>query len=63
MDKRLFRSRSNQVISGLCAGIGDWLNVDPTVIRLLTIALVLFGGCGILCYLIGWIIIPEEPIV
>ena len=60
MGKRLFRSRNNQIISGLCAGIGDYLDIDPTIIRLLTVALVILGGCGILCYLIGWIVVPEE---
>jgi len=63
MGKRLFRSSDNQVVGGLCAGIGEWLDVDPTIIRLLTVGLVLFGGCGVLCYLIGWIVVPEKPTV
>jgi len=56
--KRLFKSRSNRVIFGVCGGIGEYFNIDPTIIRLLC---VLLGctGTGILVYIIASIIIPE----
>ena len=59
--KRLFRSKKNRMIAGVCAGIGNYLGIDPTVIRLLWVLLTFFsGGAGILAYIIAWIIIPEE---
>ena len=58
--KKLYRSRVQRVLGGVCGGLGDYLGVDPTLIRL---AWALFGlmGAGILFYVLAWIIIPEEP--
>ncbi len=50
------------MIAGICAGLGKYFNLDPTLVRLGVVALVLVGGTGLLAYLIGWIIIPEEPL-
>ena len=58
--RRLTRSRTNQMVGGVCAGLGNYLNVDPTAIRLIFILLVLLGASGILIYLILWIIMPLE---
>ena len=59
--KRLFRSKKNRMIAGVCAGIGEYLGLDPTVIRLLWVLLTFFsGGAGVLAYIIAWIIIPEK---
>ncbi len=57
--KRLFRSNKSKMICGVCGGLGDYLNVDPTIIRLLW---VLFGltGFGILAYFIAAIVVPVE---
>ena len=60
--RRLYRSRRNRVIAGVCGGIGEYLNVDPVIIRLLWVALILIWGTGLLLYLIAALIIPEEPI-
>lgn len=57
--KRLYKSRDNRMISGVCGGIGEYLNIDPTVIRLLAILLGMTGS-GIIAYIIGAIIIPER---
>ncbi|NLK76908.1 MAG: PspC domain-containing protein [Clostridiales bacterium] len=57
--KRLYKSRTNRVLCGVCGGIGEYLNIDPTIIRLLFVLL----GCtttGIIIYLIAAIIIPEQ---
>lgn len=62
MGKKLFRSKS-KMLGGVCGGLGDYFDFDPTIIRLLAVGLTLLGGCGILCYLIAWIVIPEEPVV
>ena len=59
--KKLLRSRKNRMIAGVCGGIGNYLGVDPTLIRLIWVLFTFFGfGMGILAYIIAWIIIPEE---
>lgn len=58
--KRLYRSKKNRVIAGVCGGIGEYFNIDPTIIRLLWILFIFLGGSGILAYIIAWIIIPQE---
>ena len=57
--KRLYRSNSNKMVCGVCAGVAEYINLDPTIIRLLW---VLFGftGFGILAYLVAAIIMPLE---
>jgi phage shock protein C len=60
--KRLFRSRKNRMIFGVCGGLGEYLNTDPTVIRILWVILGISSlGIAILLYLIMAIIVPEEP--
>lgn len=56
--KKLYRSR-DRIFLGVCGGIGEYLEVDPTVIRLLAVILG-FTGSGVLAYLVAAIIIPEE---
>ena len=59
--KRLYKSRE-RMIFGVCGGIAKYFNIDPTLIRLLTVALSFFGvGSGIFIYIIAAIIIPNEP--
>jgi phage shock protein PspC (stress-responsive transcriptional regulator) len=60
---RLYRSKSNRVIAGVCGGIGEYFKVDPTLVRLLwlLISMVSAGLGGAVAYIIAWIIIPEEP--
>ena len=60
--KKLYRSRSDKLIAGVCGGLGKYLGIDPTLIRLAFVLLVLFGvGSGLLVYIIMLLIIPEEP--
>jgi phage shock protein C len=59
MRKRLYRSKRNRMIGGVCGGIGEYLNVDPTFIRLLWILFTFAYGSGVLAYIIAWIVIPE----
>ncbi len=59
--KRLFRSKNNRMLGGVCAGLGEHLDVDPTVIRLIWAVVTLLSfGTGIIIYILAWIIIPEE---
>jgi len=48
------------MIAGVCGGLGEYLNVDPVLIRLAWAAFILFGGAGILAYIIAWVIMPEK---
>ena len=58
--KKLFRSRSNRVIGGVCGGLAQYLNIDPTVLRVITALLTFVMGMSLWVYLLAWIIIPEE---
>ena len=59
--KRLLRSRSERWIAGICGGIGEYFDIDATVIRALFVLFSLVFGSGLLFYLILWILIPLEP--
>lgn len=63
MTKRLYRSRTNKVLEGVCAGVGNYFDVDPVLIRLIYILMTCFTGFvpGIAAYIIAMLIIPEEP--
>jgi phage shock protein C len=61
--KRLFRSKKDRIIGGVCGGLGNYFNVDPVIIRVVTVALFFAGFLGLLGYIIAWIIVPDEPVV
>ena len=63
MKKRIYRSRKEKLVGGVCGGISNYFDVDPVLIRLIFLALLLIGGYTILAYLVAWVIIPKEPIV
>lgn len=59
--KKLYRSKNNRMLAGVCGGIGEYLNLDPTVIRLLfVLGTFMSGGTGIFAYLVLAIVVPEE---
>lgn len=60
MTNRLFRSRSDAVIGGVCGGFGQYLGIDPTWVRIFFVLLALGNGIGVLIYLLLWIIVPVE---
>ncbi|OGO62470.1 MAG: hypothetical protein A2030_01685 [Chloroflexi bacterium RBG_19FT_COMBO_50_10] len=61
--RKLYRSRNNRMIAGVCAGLGEFFGIDPTVVRLLFAAGALLGfGSFILIYLVIFIVVPEEPL-
>jgi len=60
MKKRLTRSKKERIIAGVCGGIAEYFDIDPTIVRLGLVLVTLMGGAGILAYIIAWIIIPEK---
>jgi len=58
--KRLYRRRQGRIVAGVCAGLAAYLGVDPNLIRLAFAVLTVFGGGGVLLYLVAWAVIPEE---
>ena len=60
-DKKLYRSRTSKMIFGLCGGLGQYFDVDPTLIRIFFVLLVAPGGFGIIAYIIMSLITPMEP--
>ena len=62
METRLYRSATNKIIGGVCGGLGEYFDVDPVLVRVITVLLFLATGFGILAYIIAWIIIPKMPL-
>jgi phage shock protein PspC (stress-responsive transcriptional regulator) len=62
MHEKLYRSRRRRVIGGVAAGLGEYLNLDPILVRIIFIIVTLINGIGILLYIILWIVVPEEPL-
>jgi len=62
--KRLMRPRANRAIAGVCAGMGPYLDIDVSLIRLIWVLVSIFSGIfpGVLVYVIAWVVIPEEPL-
>ena len=60
-EKKLYKSNKNKMIGGVCGGIGEYFNLDPTLVRLGAVALCIFGGGGLIAYIVALIIIPEAP--
>ena len=59
MEKRLVRNVQDKKIGGVCAGLADYFDIDPTLVRALWIIFTLLGGSGVLAYIILWVIMPE----
>ena len=62
MDRRLQRKPDTAMIGGVCAGIADYFNIDPTWIRLLAVLLIFASGFGLVAYIVAWIVIPRGPL-
>ena len=58
---RLYRSRKDRMIAGVCGGLAKYFNIDPTWMRLIFIVCLLLGGSALLVYLIMWVLVPLEP--
>ena len=59
--KKLYKSRTDKKLDGVCGGIAKYFGIDSTAVRLLWVILSCFSGSGLLAYIIAMIIIPEEP--
>ncbi|MFZ2497350.1 MAG: PspC domain-containing protein [Methanosarcina sp.] len=58
---KLYRSKSDRIIAGVCGGLGEYFQIDPTIVRLLWVFFSLSGGAGVVAYILAWAITPEEP--
>ena len=58
--RKLYRSRNQRMVAGVCGGLADYFNIDATVIRVLFLVLAVFGGTGLVVYLVMWIIVPDS---
>lgn len=57
--RRLYRSEKDRVIAGVAGGLGEYFNIDPTIIRILFVLLAVFGGSGIIIYIVLWLVMPS----
>jgi phage shock protein C len=62
MKKKLYRSSKDKMLGGVAAGLAEYFDIDPTIVRVLFVVTLFLGGTGVLAYIILWIIVPEEPI-
>lgn len=61
MKKKLYKSNTNKMLEGVCGGIAEYFDIDPTIVRLGWVVFCALGGSGILAYIIAAIIIPSTP--
>ncbi len=61
MARRLYRSKRDCIIGGVAGGLAEYLDVDPTIVRILWVILAFLDGIGVLAYIIAWIIVPPNP--
>lgn len=59
--RRLYRSKTDKIVSGVCGGIAEYLEIDSTLVRIVWVILI-FAGIGVPAYIIAWILIPENPV-
>lgn len=59
----LYRSETNKIIAGVAGGLGEYFNIDPTIIRILFILMTIFGGSGLIIYIVLWLIIPTRSAI
>jgi phage shock protein PspC (stress-responsive transcriptional regulator) len=62
MRDRLYRSKKDRIIGGVCSGLAEYFGIDPVIVRIIFAVLVIGKGVGLLAYIILWIVVPEEPI-
>lgn len=63
MNKKLYRSETDKKICGVCAGVGEYFEIDPTLVRLGWTIVSLFAGCGIVLYIVAALVVPKKPMV
>ena len=60
MNKKLYRVEDNKIIAGVCGGLAEYFNLDASLVRIGFALLTILGGCGVLLYLIMWVIVPTK---
>lgn len=63
MEKKLYRSKTDKKVAGVCGGLANYLGIDITVVRLICLLACLFTGIGLVAYIVAALVIPEEPTV
>ena len=61
MEKKLYKSNTDKKICGVCGGVAEYLNIDPTIVRLVWALAIIFAGGGLLAYIIAALIMPNNP--
>ena len=61
MPKRLYRNKDDKMIAGVCSGLAEYFDIDPTIMRLAWVVFAFFAGGGVIAYLVGILIIPYKP--
>ena len=59
--RKLYRSKTNRQLAGVCGGLAEYFNLDATLVRVLFVVLAVLGGSGVVLYIALWIIVPREP--
>jgi len=59
--RKLYRSKTDRVLAGVCGGLAQYFNLDATLIRVLFVLLAVLGGAGLVVYVAMWIIVPNQP--
>ena len=59
--RKLYRSKTNRQLAGVCGGLAQYFNLDVTLVRVLFVLLAVLGGSGLVLYIAMWIIVPQEP--
>ena len=61
MEKKLYKSRTDKKLCGVCGGLAEYLNIDAAIVRLILAFAILFAGTGILAYIVAALVIPDQP--
>ena len=61
MQKKLYRSKSNRMLVGVCGGVAEYFNIDPTVVRVIWAVASIFAFAGVIAYIVCAFVIPEKP--
>lgn len=59
--KRIYRSKKEKIIAGVCGGIAEYFEIDPVIVRLVFVALILASFSSLIFYIVAWVIVPENP--
>jgi len=60
-ESKIYRSRKDKLVGGVCGGVAKYFDIDPTIVRLVAVLLFFAEGIGLLLYLVSWVVIPERP--